>query len=104
MNQRHRRLLGGQPTTLLNLAGGFGNASNIRLLAKAGARIEDPDSAAGMTSLSYAALGLRTESIEALLALGANPKHKDKFGLIPLDHTSAIADAPGHAARILKSR
>lgn len=97
------RLLGGQPVTVLGFAGYFDNAANIRLLAKAGAKIEDPDDV-GMTSLSYAALGHRTKSIKALLDLGANPKHKDKFGLLPLDHTSAIADTPRDAATILKSR
>ena len=97
------RLLGGQPATMLNLAGYFDNAANIRLLVKAGAKIEDPDYV-GMTSLSYAALGLRTESIKALLDAGANPKHKDKFGLIPLDHASAIADTSREAATILKAR
>ena len=97
------RLLGGPSITVLGLASNFDNAANIRLLAKAGVKIEDPDKV-GMTSLSYAALGLRTESIKALLDLGANPKHKDKFGLLPLDHTSAIADTPRDAATILKSR
>lgn len=93
------RLLGGFPQSPIGLASGFGNTEIIRILAKAGARVDAPD-ADGMTALSTAALSQRAAAAKALLELGANPKHKDRFGLTPVDHTRAIADVPGDTAAV----
>ena len=100
---RPMRLLGGSPMALLNMAAGYGNPETIRHLVKAGAKVDAPDDL-GMTALSYAALGFRPAAIQTLLQLGANPKHKDSFGLIPYDHTKAVAQIPGESAEILKAR
>lgn len=97
------RLLGGGDQTPLVLAASYQNVAIIRHLARGGARIDEPD-ANGMTALSAAALSHRAESVKALLELNANPRHKDKFGLIPLEHTLAIADSPGDTAAALRSR
>ena len=100
---RPMRLLGGSPMALLNMAASYGNPDTIRLLTKAGAKVDVPDDL-GMTALSYAALGFRPAAINALLQLGANPKHKDSFGLIPSDHTKAISEISGDAEKLLRSR
>lgn len=92
-----------QPVPLLNLALTFGSVPNIRLLAQAGVPVDSPD-ADGMTPLSWAALSLRPAAVKALLELGANPNNKDRFGLTPLDHSKAVADAPGDTTALLLGR
>ena len=88
-----------QPNPMINLALGFNNVLIIRHLAKAGALIDEPDWD-GMTALSWAAVSLHAESVKVLLDLGADPKHKNKFGLTPPDHVKTVADAP--AAEVIR--
>jgi ankyrin repeat protein len=100
---RPMRLLGSFPTVPIMMAANYGNPDLIHLLVKAGAKVDTADPT-GMTALSVAALSFRADAVKALLELGANPKHKDSFGLTPYDHTKGIADTPTQAAALLKGR
>lgn len=71
----------------------------IRLLVKAGTKVDSPDDLR-LTALSYAALGFRPGAIKTLHELGANPNHKDSFGLTPYDHTKEIENS----SALLKGR
>ncbi|MFN7924174.1 MAG: ankyrin repeat domain-containing protein [Bryobacteraceae bacterium] len=100
---RGMRLLGGMPNSPMLMAANFDNVEIVRLLARAGVKVDAAD-ADGMTALSWAALSQRAATVRALLELGADGKHKDRFGLTPLDHTADIADAPAETATVLRSR
>jgi hypothetical protein len=86
---RPHTLLGQAPFTALGIASNMDYGHVIALLRAKGARMDVPDEN-GVTDLGSAALAHKNESVRALLAAGANPRVKDKFGLTPLDHTKGI--------------
>ncbi|MBM3763171.1 MAG: hypothetical protein FJW36_23370 [Acidobacteria bacterium] len=101
--KRPMKLLGSIPMPPILIATSFNNSEAIKLLAKAGAKVDQPDDL-GLTPLSRSALQFKFTSARTLLDLGADPRHKDSFGLIPIDHTKAIDDALAATALLLKNR
>lgn len=96
------RLLGGsEANPPAFLAAGFGNNEILRLLVKAGARMDYTDSM-GMSLLSWAALSVHPDTVRTLLDLGAKREHKDKAGLTPLDHHGTIEGLPAASAALLR--
>lgn len=73
-----------------------GNAQIIKMLLKAGARLEDTDSN-GRTPLMAAVDGGSEETVRALLVAGANPSEKDRTGIGPL----CLAAENRHGAGII---
>jgi ankyrin repeat protein len=57
-----------------------------------------------MTQLSWAALMHRPEMVRYLLSRGANPQHRDKFGLTPEKHVLGVHYAPEATMKALKER
>lgn len=96
-------VIGQMPTAPLAIAVNMDHGPLIPVLIARGAQLDSPDPN-GMTELSWAALGHKLSSLQALLAAGANPRTRDKFGLTPLEHTRGIRHAPPAAAKILEAR
>lgn len=101
-NQRFR-MIGQVLTSPLNYAALAENVPLVRVLVKAGARMDVPDND-GMTDLSWAALGHKNEAVRVLLELGAKPDTKDRFGLTPLAHTKGISHLDSTAEELIRAR
>ena len=61
----------------------------VRVLQWNGARMDVPDDN-GMVDPGFAALGHKNDSVRKPVAVGANPKVKDKFGLTLIVSSSRL--------------
>ena len=95
-------LLGMAPMSPLSIAANMDFGHIVQVLLQKGAKMDLPDDN-GMTDLGFAALGHKNDAVRVLLAAGANPKVKDKFGLTPLDHTNGILYMSPKTAELLKA-
>jgi ankyrin repeat protein len=95
-------LFGFYPYRPMEVATQFQHAEVLRALVQGGAKV-DLEDGARMTPLSSAALYHKDTSVATLLELGADPKHKDKYGYTPLDHTPGIRNSSPKAAELLKA-
>jgi ankyrin repeat protein len=99
---RKMNLVGMFPASPLMSAVVFGDADTIKLLAKAGAKVDerDPDQ---MTLLHWAVVGNHADGAKALIAAGANPNAVDKNGYTPLHYASAIDFGNSDTVKMLLS-
>lgn len=95
-------LFGFYPVRPLEVASQFQHTSVVRALARHGAPVDSLDDNR-MSSLSLAALHHKDDSLRALLELGANPSHVDKYGYTPIQHTPGIRHSSSAAADMLKA-
>jgi ankyrin repeat protein len=78
----------------------FGHEAAVRMMVKRGLKVDSPDDQ-GMTALTWAGLMHRPETAKLLLELGANPAHKDNYGLTPAGEAATIPYASGEVVRVL---
>lgn len=93
-------LFGFLPIRPLEAASIYEHGDVIRVLHRHGADVDsvDPD---GMSSLAWAALNGKPETVKVLLELGAKRDRVDKFGFTPMDHTRGIEGMPDSCAKLL---
>ncbi|MBM3776063.1 MAG: ankyrin repeat domain-containing protein, partial [Acidobacteria bacterium] len=98
-----RNALGGTPLHDAALSGQTGAAT---LLLEHGAEVNAPDQESGATPLYLAAAWGRMGLVELLLTAGANPGHRNRAGLTPLDAARKIHDEAVSRAivELLRSR
>ena len=75
--------------TPLSFAAQQGDAVVTERLIRHGVPIEEQDRDC-ITALDWAAMGDRTDTVKALIKLGANINHVDKYGMTPLHHAVRI--------------
>lgn len=80
----------------------FGYEDAVRLMVKRGWKVDFQDDQ-GMTALTWAAMMHRPETVKLLLEFGADPLHKDNYGLTPAEQAAAIRYAPEGVVATLKA-
>jgi len=89
------------PTDAFEIACSFESTPTIKLLIAGGAAVDATDPQ-GLTQLSAAALSHKNATVKALLEAGADPNHRDKLGMTPLQHTTGIQNLSPETAELLK--
>jgi ankyrin repeat protein len=84
------------------MAAQFGYEPVVRMMAERGYKVDSPDDQ-GMTALTWAGIMHRPETAKLLMQLGANPAHKDNYGLTPAQEAETIRYAPQEVLQVLKS-
>jgi hypothetical protein len=94
-------LVGFVRQTPLALAAELDDVDSVKLLLRHGVDVNEKDTDQ-MTALQWTALMHRPAMVKALLDLGANPNHVDKFGSTALRHTSEVQYQPETTAALLR--